>query len=153
MENLIWPLVIIAIVGLMLKEIGWPTAVVAKPLMSHSEREALPLIERSVPRCRVHAQVAMGALIKPQKGLSKSQHTSTRKRFNQMIVDFVLEDRSTGAVVALVELDDRTHDSDKDARRDALTRAAGYQTIRIPAKTPLTQPSIDAILQSGLSSR
>jgi very-short-patch-repair endonuclease len=119
--------------------------------MTKREREAIVLIERSLPNCRVHAQVAMGALVKAKTGLSKAQHAAVRNRFNQKIVDFVLEDRSTGNVVALVELDDRTHDAAKDSRRDALTLAAGYRTVRIPAGTPLAQPAIDSLIRTALS--
>ena len=52
--------------------------------------------------------------------------------FSQKIVDFVAQDRATGNIVALIEVDDRTHNPLRDARRDAMTAGAGYATIRIP---------------------
>ena len=109
------------------------TQVVAKPLLTAREREALLELERAFPQFRIYPQVAMGALVQVQRGLSRSAGTAIRNRFDRKIVDFVLEDRSTGEVYALVELDDRTHEVADDRRRDALTQAAGYRTFRLPA--------------------
>ena len=58
---------------------------------------------------------------------------ATRGRFSQKMIDYLLEDRTSGRIIALVELDDRTHNAARDAKRDAITRAAGYLTIRLPA--------------------
>lgn len=55
----------------------------------------LIVLERAVPHCRIHAQVAMGALLKaPTNPLRKAQH-SDRDAFSQKIVDFVAQDRAT----------------------------------------------------------
>ena len=107
------------------------TQVVAKPLLTAREREALLELERTFPQFRIYPQVAMGALVQVKKGLSRSAGAAMRNWFDRKIVDFVLEDRNTGEVFALVELDDRTHDAAKDRRRDALTLAAGYRTFRL----------------------
>jgi very-short-patch-repair endonuclease len=45
----------------------------------------------------------------------------------------VVENKAIGSVVMLIELDDRTHRADQDARRDKMTAAAGYSTLRLPA--------------------
>ena len=120
--------------------------VVAKPLLTVRERDALLELEQTFPQFRVYPQVAMGALIQVRKGLSPATRTAIRNRFDRKVVDFVLEDRSTGEVVALVELDDRTHDAEKDRRRDALTRAAGYRTFRLPAGRKIELQSLRAVL-------
>jgi very-short-patch-repair endonuclease len=52
--------------------------------------------------------------------------------------------RDNAEVIALVELDDRTHRASKDAARDAMTAAAGYQTIRIPSKPQPTAEIVSA---------
>jgi very-short-patch-repair endonuclease len=56
-----------------------------------------------------------------------------RNRFGRKIIDFVLEDRASGDVLALIELDDRTHNAAKDRSRDEITKAAGYRTVRFAA--------------------
>lgn len=91
----------------------------------------------------------MAALVDCAGGLTRSQRASARNRFDRKIVDFVLEDRSSGDVLALVELDDRTHSVARDRKRDEITRAAGYATIRIPAGYTLA--GIQAHLLSKLS--
>lgn len=59
---------------------------------------------------------------------------SQRGRFAQKIVDYVAQRRDDGAVVAVIELDDRTHNPAKDAERDAMLASAGYRIIRWQSK-------------------
>jgi len=125
--------------------------VVPRRLMTAREREVLPLIEAAVPHCRVHAQVAMGALIDGKKGLSRQEGTAVRNRFDRKRIDFVLEERSTGDVLALVELDDRTHHAAKDRARDEITSAAGYLTIRLGAGKHVDQASVREEIAAGLA--
>ena len=100
-----------------------------RPLMTAREREVISMIETAVPHCRVHAQVAMAAIVDCTGGLTRAQRASTRNRFDRKIVDFVLEDRASGDVLAIVELDDRTHSTAKDRARDEIAARAGYRTI------------------------
>jgi very-short-patch-repair endonuclease len=128
-----------------------PLPVVAKRLMTPREREMILLIEAAVPHCRVHAQVSMGALIETQKGLAQKERITARNRFDRKIIDFVLEEKGSGDVLALVELDDRSHNVKKDGHRDALTRAAGYKTIRIRPGRNLNPAAIREAIMEGLS--
>ncbi|PNB46461.1 hypothetical protein C1X73_34580, partial [Pseudomonas sp. FW305-130] len=73
--------------------------------------------------------------------LGRRSTPADRNAFSQKIVDFVIFDQTTGKIVALVEHDDRTHDAQKDRKRDAMTAHAGYQTIRIPASARPTVPA------------
>ena len=120
--------------------------VIAKPLLTAREREALLELERTFPQFRIYPQVAMGALVQVKKGLSRSAGAAMRNRFDRKIVDFVLEDRNTGEVFALVALADRTHDAAKDRRRDALTLAAGYRTFRLPPGRTIEVQALRAAL-------
>jgi very-short-patch-repair endonuclease len=105
----------------------------AKPLLTERERAARAIIERFLPHARVHVQVSMGALLQTERGFNRSETLRVRNSFSQKIVDFVIEDRTSGAILALVELDDRSHDNIRDRVRDAMTASAGYRTIRLPA--------------------
>lgn len=124
---------------------------VAKPLMTPAERENLVHLEQAAPSCRVHAQVAMGALMRPERGLGRGDRAHWRNRFSQKIVDFVLEDRATGKVVALVELDDSTHLAERDAARDRMTAACGYRTVRLSCSPRLTATSVTATLAEAIA--
>ena len=118
--------------------------VTAAPLMTPMEQRTIDHIETALPWARVHAQVSMGALLKPVRGLNRSKSTTVRNRFSSKRVDYVIEHRGTGRVVLLIELDDRTHNRAADAARDRITAAAGYITLRLPAGE---RPSADNVRQ------
>lgn len=118
----------------------------AKPLLTDRERAARAIIERTLPHARVHVQVSMGALLQPKGSFNRRDAHKVRNRFSQKIVDFVIEDRATGGILALVELDDRSHDALRDRQRDAMTASAGYRTIRLAAGR-INQADIAARLQ------
>jgi len=88
-------------------------------------------------------------------GISRSQlyriqrdaQWAVRAQFDRKIADFVICERGTLNVVALVELDDRTHDVKADRQRDAVTKAAGYQTIRYQSRQKPSEAEIAALFQ------
>lgn len=130
---------------------GGTLPVIARRLMTAREREVIIFIEEAVPHCRVHSQVAMGALIDAKKGLSRKERVAVRNRFDRKIVDFVLEEKASGDVLALIELDDRMHDAAKDRSRDEITKAAGYRTIRLPAGKRLDRVTVREQILACLS--
>ena len=126
-------LVVVIVLAAIDKAIPRTPRVRAKALLTERERATRGIIERILPHARVHVQVSMGALLQPKGGFGRKEAMRTRNRFSQKIVDFVIEDRVSGAIVALIELDDRTHDAFRDRNPDAMTASAGYSTIRLPA--------------------
>jgi very-short-patch-repair endonuclease len=50
-------------------------------------------------------------------------------------------------VVALIELDDRTHDASADRQRDAITKRAGYQAFRFQSKQKPSEKEIAVLFQ------
>lgn len=114
-----------------------------KPFLTPNELEFFGRLEAAVPEYRFHAQVAMGALLDPAVSRKDAKEFfRLRAMISQKIVDFVAQSRRDGSIKAIIELDDRTHDSEKDARRDAMLASAGFQTIRWNSKT---KPDIAAI--------
>lgn len=109
-----------------------------KPLLTAAEVRALTQMESLLPEFRILAQVSMGALLKTKKNVDPKDKMRLRGYYSQKIVDFVLLDRATNKVVAIVELDDYSHDSKKDKIRDILTSMGGYKTIRLPNPKPDT---------------
>jgi len=119
----------------------------AKPLLTPNELEFLARLESSVPELRFHAQVAMGALLDPAVPRSSGRaYMHLRNRFAQKIVDFVAQRRVDGQVVAVVELDDRTHNSARDAQRDQMLQSAGYRIVRWQSKAKPDAAAIRAAL-------
>jgi len=103
----------------------------AKRFMTPRELAMLDILERCLPEYRFHVQVAMGAVLKAPPRLIGKTNPADRNAFSQKIIDFVAQDRETGAIVALIEVDDASHNSQRDSKRDAMTGHAGYHTIRI----------------------
>lgn len=104
-----------------------------KRFLTPVEHETLGYIEAAFPQLRVHCQVSMGALISPERFLDRNVAQWTHRLYSQKIVDYVLQDRRGGEIVALVELDDATHRRRRDEARDFLTGIAGYRTIQLSA--------------------
>ncbi|MEM5312348.1 DUF2726 domain-containing protein [Paraburkholderia sp. JHI869] len=96
-------------------------------ILTPNEAEFFGRLRAALPEHYVFPQVAMSAIIAPN-GYARSRHAAFNKIARKR-VDFVIcTDRLQ--LVVLVELDDRTHDAGRDAKRDAMTRSAGIRTIR-----------------------
>ena len=104
-----------------------------KRLMTSSEVRFWHRLEQALPDHRIFGQVAMGALLKPSRGLSRRDWWRNYGRYSQKIVDFVVVDRA-GDVVAVVELDDASHGRAKDANRDTLLGYGGYPVLRFDVR-------------------
>lgn len=116
----------------------------AKALLTDNEQEFLGRLEAAAPELRFHSQVAMGALLDPDVSRKNNgkEYFRLRGMISQKIVDFVAQNRETGAVVAVIELDDKTHSNEKDAKRDAMLASAGYRIVRWNSKA---KPDLAAI--------
>lgn len=144
-------------------------AVVAVTVLRRSRRHRLPIVPtpvltkaeiafyrrlvRIVSRMQgvdIFPQVAMGAILDAERTMDQNARRALRNRFDRKIIDFVLVDDETN-VLLIVELDDSTHDSQKDRARDEITRAAGYTTMRIRGKAARDDGEIERMLRSHLS--
>jgi hypothetical protein len=114
-----------------------------KALMSPVEIEFYGRLTEALPEHFIFPQVAMGAILKPKTTSDKREFHSIRGTFAQKIVDFLVCDKSMN-IVAIVELDDRSHNADKDDKRDAMLKSAGYKTIRWQASN---KPKIEDIAE------
>ena len=122
----------------------------AKPMLTPNELEFLGRLEAAVPELRICPQVAMGSILDPDVPRSDGKsYMRLRGMFAQKFVDFVAQDRKTGALVAIIELDDRTHSTDKDAKRDAMLASAGYKSIRWQSKAKPDAAAIRSALNLG----
>ena len=88
-------------------------------------------LDRAVARSSLHASLfcLMEALREPMEPAS-----GTLERWNLKII-------------ALVELDDSTHIGSADRKRDAMTKAAGYQTNRFQSRQKPSEREIAALFQ------
>lgn len=126
---------------------SWLAHIQRKPLLTANEKEFFFRLQKALPAYRVFPQVAFGAFMTDDGRLSQNARWSVRSRFDRKIADFVICERGSFRIVALVELDDSTHVAAADRKRDALTRAAGYQTIRFQSRQKPTLAEIAALFQ------
>ena len=113
----------------------------AKPLLTENEKEFYQRLKRALPDHEVFPQVAMGAVLAPSVDRSNRRYHQIRGTFSQKIIDFLICDASL-KVVAVIELDDRTHNAARDEKRDAMLHCANYRVVRWHSKK---KPSEDEI--------
>lgn len=114
----------------------------AKPLMTDNEREFFHRLERALPGYYVFPQVAFASFLTHDSSMAGSTRIALRNRFDRKMADFVVCERETLSIVALVELDDRSHRATNDQQRDEITRSAGYRTVRFRSKQKPTEAEI-----------
>ena len=122
----------------------------SKTLLTANELEFLTRLEEAVPEWRFHAQVAMGTILDPAVPRQDAKaYFRARGMYSQKIVDFVAQSRSDGQIMAIIELDDKTHNTDKDSKRDGMLTGAGYRVVRYPSKAKPDSQRIRADLLEG----
>jgi Protein of unknown function (DUF2726) len=126
---------------------SWLARIQRKALLTSNETEFFQRLQRALPSYHVFPQVSFAALLTDDGRLSAKARWSVRAKFDRKIADFVICERGSLKVVALIELDDRTHSSSSDRKRDAITKAAGYQTIRFQSKQKPTEAEIAALFR------
>src|SRR5882762_3122585 len=115
-----------------LPDVPWPVA--ARNLLSPREQSLYQRLLSLYPKHQVFVQVALSQLIDVDRNHPESE--SIRARYKQLVADFVLC-RADLSVVAVIELDDRSHErrdrQDADARKTKALVDAGLRLVRIPA--------------------
>lgn len=139
-------LVVIAVTATVLIERKpWLSRIKRKPLLTENEKAFFLRLQRALPGFHVFPQVSFAAFLTVDGRLLQQEGWAVRSKFNKKIVDFVVCTRGTLEVVALIELDDRTHSASANRRRDEMTQAAGYRTFRFPSKEKPTEAEIGAL--------
>jgi very-short-patch-repair endonuclease len=113
-----------------------------RPVMTPNEIEFFGRIKGALPGMHVCPQVAMHALIEATSTNSQTRLIDFR-RISQKVVDYAIFDMRWN-LVAIIELDDRTHLMSRDAFRDRLTSAAGIRTLRYQSRAKPIEAQIAA---------
>ncbi len=123
----------------------WLAQIRSKPLLTDNELEFFNRLARALPRYYIFPQVALGAIMDVNSQLPAQQRRAIRARFDRKIADFIICEPRTLKVLAIIELDDRTHDPRRDRERDAITEAAGIRTLRYSSRE---KPSVAEIAKT-----
>lgn len=114
-----------------------------KAPLTPAERELYVRLREAMPECVVLAQVALSSLVGVRE---QGDWRQWFNRISQKSVDFVLCLPHDFTVVAVIELDDRTHGrADRqraDAAKDEALKLAGHPVLRFRASEV---PSVDRI--------
>jgi hypothetical protein len=125
----------------------WPVA--AKNLLTERERSLYQRLMSLYPEHKIFVQVALSQLIDVDR--NHPERDSIRARYKQLVADFVLC-RSDLSVVAVIELDDRTHEWPKrkaaDARKNKALADAGIRLVRIPAGRLPSEDDLRALINA-----
>jgi hypothetical protein len=106
----------------------------AKRLLTKNEEEFFGRLIEALPDFYVFPQVAFRAFLRPGETSSSSKAYMRQSGFiGGKHCDFLICNKALD-IIAIIELDDRTHIAEKDAARDAMTASAGYPTIRYESK-------------------
>ncbi|KDR28495.1 MULTISPECIES: DUF2726 domain-containing protein [Caballeronia] len=111
----------------------------ARLLLTENETEFFHRLRRALPDAHVFPQVAMSALIEPCS--RTKERIGDFNRISQKRVDFAICDPEL-KLMAVVELDDRTHNRNRDAARDAALASAAIRTIRFESTRKPTEAEI-----------
>ena len=119
----------------------WLARIERKPIMTANEAEFFQRLRKALPSHHVFPQVAFAAVLTDDGKLTGKARWSVRAKFDRKIADFLICDAALN-ILAIIELDDRTHEAAADRQRDAITAAAGYRTLRFQARN---KPSISEL--------
>ena len=107
-----------------------------RKLMTANELEFFGRLVNALPEHYIFPQVALSALIESSNTDKKKAH-GDRLRIAQQRADYVVCN-SMGEVIAVVELDDKTHSRAKDQTRDGRLAQAGIRTLRFESRNKPT---------------
>lgn len=98
LELFLAALVVVIVMASIAKAMPRTPRVRAKAPLTERKRATRGIIERVLPHTRVHAQVSIGTLLQPKGCFGRNEATRTRYKFSAKVVDFVIEDRASGAI-------------------------------------------------------
>jgi hypothetical protein len=153
--------VILAVAGALLR----PADRAAKPSVGSPAYEAIPALLTAAERSffgvlqqalasdyQIFAKVRLADIVRPVKSPSRSGWQSAFNRITGKHVDFVLCDSERLGIVAVVELDDRTHERFERGVRDSLVDTAladaGIPVLRVSARQAYSPAQIREQVQS-----
>ena len=123
----------------------------SKQLLTPNELEFFNRIKEALPEYLIFVQVSFGAMLNVKVSGLYPNHPKHRNAFAQKMADFVVCNKNV-QIVALIELDDKTHDKENDAKRDAMLIEAGYVVIRWNSKNKPSVAEIrKVVLEKGTS--
>lgn len=105
----------------------------ARRLLTRNEEEFFGRLVKALPDHYIFPQVAFRAFLQPTAKSGDKAYARQLGRIGAKHCDFLICNRELD-ILAIIELDDRTHIAEKDQARDEMTGSAGYTTIRYESR-------------------
>ena len=117
---------------------GWGARIApftSRPLMTDNELEFFARLKKALPECTIFSQVAMSGVLDVTLRKGEPGYWEARSKFDRKRMDYVVCTSGGERVIAVVELDDRSHGGKRgeDAKRDAMLAKVGIRTVRFPS--------------------
>lgn len=104
----------------------------------------------------IFGKVRVADILTPAKGMSRKNWQIAFNRISSKHFDYILCSKDKLDVIAVIELDDKSHNSNKTKNRDSLLEAAcesaGLELIRFQAKRNDNIQSVRNQIESSLNS-
>jgi len=126
-----------------------------KTMLSPAERSFYGVLRQALPdTIEILAKVRVADVMSPAKGLDRSRWQRAFNRISAKHFDFVLCGSSDFAIIAAVELDDKSHRASKRQARDTFldqaAEHAGLTLHRIPARAAYSVSQLREQICTGL---
>ena len=139
----------LAFAALFLPKKHGTTSISTKKPLTNPEQILYFKLTKALPDHIVLAQVSYSRFIKTQGG-SKKENWKKFASLKQRVADYLVCTKDF-SIIAVIELDDSTHQSDKDNARDNDLKMANLRTLRWNVKNLPSEIEIkEAIKQMGV---
>lgn len=157
-----WIIIIAVVIVLLLALIGAKGETDYKyringPLFSPAERSFYGVIESAVSDdYRVLGKVRIADILTPAKGMGRKHWQIAFNKISAKHFDYVLCRKDTLDVVAVVELDDKSHKKASSKKRDHLIQkaceSATLTLVRFPAKANYSVSEVKEVIENSIHS-
>lgn len=125
-------------------------------LFSKAEKSFFLVLKQSLAdNYEIFSKVRIADVLMPDKGLSRKNWGMAFSRISSKHFDYVLCDKNTLAIVAVIELDDKSHNQKKVIKRDAFVnkacQSANVKLLRFPCKSNYQIQSIRDTVNNSLN--
>ena len=125
-------------------------------LFTPAERSFLSVLDQAISdQYRVFGKVRVADILTPAKGMNRKNWQIAFNKISSKHFDYILCSQSTLDVVAVIELDDKSHLSARSKKRDMLLEnacdSAGLLLIRFKAKSGYQVQSIRAQIEEAFN--
>jgi very-short-patch-repair endonuclease len=104
----------------------------------------------------IFGKVRIADVIQPEKKLNHRLRRIALNKVAQKHFDYVICDPKTLSIIAVIELDDKSHDNEKTIRRDDFVneacKSAGIKLIRFKAKSGYQIQDIRDVINTAIGS-